>query len=242
MPMTKDQLTGAAGVVVEARGVRKEYFRKGREAARYFDAVCACDVALAAGELCEIQGRSGSGKSTLLSMLAGLLQPSEGEVLYRGEDLYALDDAALSRLRNQSFGVVPQGQTPLADLTVLQNVCLPRLMYGGARPDATREAEARARELLASLGIAELEQSYPAELSGGEMRRMAIARALVCEPDVVFADEPTGDLDDENTQVVLQTLRSVADAGAAVLLVTHERAADAFADRILRMDAGHLAE
>ena len=220
-----------------AEGATKKFFRKGRESAQWFDAVSGVDLRLSPGEFCVLMGRSGSGKSTLLNMLGGLLEPSEGTVLLQGDDLYALSDDVLSRLRNERIGVVPQGQTPLHSLTVVQNVTLPYLMY---RSDDG--VEARALELLDSLGVRQLADAYPRELSGGEMRRMAIARALVCDPAVVLADEPTSDLDDENTQVVLQKLRDVADAGAAVLVATHDQAALSFADRVLRMDAGVLMD
>lgn len=220
---------------MEARGACKRFFRKSRESAQYFDAVAPVDFTLSAGELVVMKGRSGGGKSTLLNMMAGLLEPSEGEIFLDGQSLYALDDAALSKLRNERIGVIPQGQTALHNLSVVQNVTLPHLMY---RQDDG--IETRACELLDSLGIAHLADSYPSELSGGEMRRMAVARALICKPQVVLADEPTGDLDDENTAVVLSTLRRIADEGTAVLLVTHEQAADSFADRLVRMNAGML--
>ena len=218
-----------------AQGVTKKFFRKGREEAQWFDAVSGADVSLAPGEFVVLMGRSGGGKSTLLNMLAGLLAPNEGCVQLNGQDLYALSDDELSRLRNEHIGVVPQGQTPLYSLTVVQNVTLPYLMYR-----ADDGVEARALELLDSLGIRHLADSYPSELSGGEMRRMAIARALVCNPAVVLADEPTSDLDDENTRIVLRKLRDVADAGAAVLVATHDQAAIPFADRTLRIDGGKM--
>ena len=218
-----------------AQGVTKKFFRKGREEAQWFDAVSGVDVSLAPGEFVVLMGRSGGGKSTLLNMLAGLLAPNEGCVQLNGQDLYALSDDELSRLRNEYIGVVPQGQTPLHSLTVVQNVTLPYLMYR-----ADDGVEARAFELLESLGIRHLADSYPSELSGGEMRRMAIARALVCNPAVVLADEPTSDLDDENTRIVLRKLRDVADAGAAVLVATHDQAAIPFADRTLRIDGGKM--
>lgn len=227
--------SGNGTEILVAQGVRREFFRKARNEARYFDAVASTDFGLRPGELAVLMGRSGSGKSTLLNMLAGLLAPTEGTVLFNGTDLYALDDAALSRLRNESFGVVPQGQTPIHSLSVMQNVMLPHALYRQG------DAQERALELLQMLGIGNLADSYPSQLSGGELRRMAIARALVCEPAVVFADEPTGDLDDENTEAVLSALRAVADGGAAVLMVTHEQAARGVADTLYRMDAGKLA-
>lgn len=223
-----------AGVQLEARDAAKTFFRKTRESAQDFYAVQPTSLVLEPGEVIVLKGRSGSGKSTLLNMMSGLLAPSEGAVLLDGVDLYALSDDELSKRRNESIGVIPQGHTALHSLTALQNVMLPRLMYqdGGA--------EERALELLERFGMRGLADCFPSELSGGEVRRMAVARALVCDPQFVMADEPTGDLDDENTALVLQALRDVADAGAAVLLVTHEQAADAYADRVLRMDAGKI--
>ena len=221
--------------ILEARDVSKKFFRKTRESAQYFDAVCPTTLALHPGELVVLKGRSGSGKSTLLNMMAGLLEPSEGTVELGDVDLYALPDTQLSQVRNESIGVIPQGHTLIHSLTAVQNVTLPYLMYR-----ADDGIEARALELLDMLGMRGLADSYPSELSGGEVRRVAVARALVCTPAVILADEPTGDLDDENTSVVLQALRDAADAGAAVLLVTHEQAADSYADRVLRLDAGEL--
>ena len=197
---------------LETQGACKKFFRKRRDSAQYFDAVAPTDLQLAAGELVVLKGRSGSGKTTLLNMMAGLLEPSEGTVTLDGQNLYELDDAALSRLRN---------------------VTLPYLMY---RDDDG--CESRALELLENLGIRQLADSYPSELSGGESRRVCVARALMCAPDVLFADEPTGNLDDASTQVVLEMLRSYADAGAAVLVVTHEQMAEEYADHVLKMDAG----
>ena len=223
--------------IVRLENVRKQYFRKGRQQALHFDAVSGVDLSLHAGALVELVGRSGSGKSTLLNMAAGLVTPTEGKVFFEERDIYALDDAELSRLRNDSFGIVPQGQTPLFNLTVIENVKFPYLMY---RSDDG--VDSRAMELLSMLGIEELAECYPSELSGGEMRRMAIARALICKPKVIYADEPTGDLDDENTRIVLEVLRKAADGGAAVLVVTHEQAAADYADSIIHMDAGKCGE
>ena len=224
-------------VMLRAESIRKKYFRAGRNAAQMFDAVAPTSLDLEAGELVCCMGRSGSGKSTLLNMLSGILEPNEGNVLFDGQDLYALGDATLSRLRNAHFGVVPQGQTALYSLTVLQNVMLPQGLY---HPRAVVDDEALA--LLERMGIADLADSYPSELSGGELRRMAIARALICNPEVVFADEPTSDLDDETTRLVLGILREVADSEKAVFVVTHESEAKDYANRVMRMDAGVVHE
>ena len=219
---------------LKAEGVSRQYFRKSK-LSNVFLAVKETNLTLPAGQLTEITGRSGSGKSTLLHMLAGLLAPTTGRVLLGGADLYALDDAERSMLRNKSVGVIPQGQTALRSLTVMENVKLPCAMYGDAVSDDA------ALELLERVGLAALRDAYPNELSGGELRRLAIARALLRKPPLLLADEPTSNLDDENTRAVLRLLRQCADEGAAVLLVTHEREAVEYADRVLRMSDGVLS-
>ena len=221
--------------MLEAQGIRKEFIRQGKGTNRLV-AVQDTDLTLGAGELTVLMGRSGSGKSTLLNMLAGLLAPTAGRILLDGEDLYAMEDRALSRLRNARIGVIPQGQTALHSLTVRENILLPFALCGG-KPD-----EAHLQSLCETLGIASLLEARPAELSGGELRRAAIARALVHRPSVVLADEPTGDLDDENTATVFRLLRETAQQGAAVLVVTHETDAAQYADVLLRMDAGRLLQ
>ena len=219
---------------VEARAVTKDYPRAGASGGA-LTAVRPLDLELGPGSLTVVTGRSGSGKSTLLSMLAGMLAPTSGTVLLDGADLYSLDERSRSRLRNAKIGLVPQGHTALRALSVLDNVLLPAVLYSRERPPRQR-----AEHLLEAVGIAELARVGPHELSGGELRRMAVARALLMEPGVVLADEPTAGLDEESTAAVLELLRKTAQEGAAVLVVTHEEEAAGFADRVLTMDAGEL--
>ena len=168
-------------------------------------------------------------------MLAGILTPTAGHVGVEGTDLYALRDEERSRLRNARIGLVPQGNTALRALTVLDNVLLPSVLY--SRDEAPA---ARGRELLTTVGLADLAEAKPTELSGGELRRMAIARALLMEPSIVLADEPTAGLDSANATAVLTLLRDAANAGAAVLVVSHEADARHFADRGYTMEDGRL--
>ena len=185
-----------------------------------FMAVEETDFSLRAGALIAITGRSGSGKSTLLKMLAGLMEPGTGHVLLDDTDIYRLEEAELARLRNRQIGLAPQTLMVLSSLTVRENVLLPCSLYGEAQ-----EAEPRVEQLMERLGIAHLRCADPTELSGGELRRLTLARALVRDSAVLLLDEPTGDLDDENTRLVLTLLREEAARGKAVLLVTHEREA-----------------
>ena len=201
----------------------------------FFMAVEETDFSLRAGALIAITGRSGSGKSTLLKMLAGLMEPGTGRVLLDDTDIYRLEEAELARLRNRQIGLAPQTLMALSSLTVQENVLLPCSLYGEAQ-----EAEPRALQLMERLGIAHLKSADPAELSGGELRRLTLARALVRDAAVLLLDEPTGDLDDENTRLVFALLREEAAHGRAVLVVTHEREAADYADRLYRMEAGKL--
>ena len=221
-------------MIIEATGLTKE-FARARGGKRLFTAVHPLDIGLEERQLTLISGHSGSGKSTLANMLAGILTPTAGHVRLDGTDLYSLRDEELSRLRNERIGLVPQGHTALRALTVLDNVLLPSILY--TKDEAPAD---RAHELLAAVGLGDLADAAPTELSGGELRRMAIARALLMDPAVVVADEPTAGLDSANATAVLTLLRHAADRGTAVLVVSHEAEAQRFADRSYVMEDGHL--
>lgn len=220
--------------MLRAENLSMRFFRKTGQANHFF-AVQGVNLTLRPGEVTLLMGRSGSGKTTLLNMLAGLLTPTGGAVWLDETELYALSDADLSRLRNLRFGVIPQGRSAVDTLTALENVLLPQQLRGG-KGDVKG-----ALGWLEALGIADLKDARPAELSGGELRRMAIARALAGNPEIILADEPTGDLDDENTQRVLSLLRKFAvEDGKTVLLVTHDGEALPYGNRICRMESGCL--
>lgn len=222
-------------MLIEATSLTKD-FPRARKGSRLFTAVAPLDLALEARQLTVITGHSGSGKSTLLSMLAGMLPPTAGTVRLGEADLYAMRDEERSRLRNERIGLIPQGHTALRSLSVLENVLLPSVLYAKAEPPRSR-----AEELLAAVGLSDLADARPNELSGGELRRVAVARALLMNPCIVLADEPTAGLDAENATTVLRLLREAADGGAAVLIVTHEPEARRYADRTFAMDGGHLS-
>ena len=187
---------------------------------------------VAAGEYVAIVGESGSGKSTLLNIVAGLEAPDAGKVSFFDANLTSMDDDARTALRREKFGFVFQAFHVLPHLTVQQNVGLPLLLRGFDQ----NAIERKAKEFIAAVGLAGRENSMPRELSGGELQRVAIARALVGEPKLVLADEPTGNLDQENARQVLGLLRDQVQAqGAAGILVTHSEAAAATCDRRYRL-------
>jgi putative ABC transport system ATP-binding protein len=187
------------------------------------------------GEAVALLGPSGSGKSTLLMVMTGLEQPDSGSVVVAGQDLRTLDEDGLARFRGTHVGIVFQAFHLIPTMTALENVAVPLELAG------QRDALARAQRELAAVGLGQRLHHYPAELSGGEQQRVALARALVNQPALVLADEPTGNLDTENSNVVLEMLRqSNQDLGQTVLMITHNPEAASYGDRIIHMRDGRI--
>jgi ABC-type lipoprotein export system ATPase subunit len=217
--------------IVVAEGVVKT-FGEGRAARRVLD---GADLHVDAGEVVAILGRSGSGKSTLLHLIGGLDRPDAGTIAVAGEPVTGATEKELSALRRRRIGFVFQFFHLLPELTGEANV----LLAGRVRGAAPGAAE-RGRELVDRLGLRVVADSLPSRLSGGEQQRFAIARALVNDPALVLADEPTGNLDVQAGAEVLRLLRAGAEDGRAVVMVTHESAAAAIADRVLTLQDGRL--
>ncbi len=218
-------------MILKAQNIIKEY----KQGGRLLRAVDDVSLEIERGEFVCVMGRSGSGKSTLLNILAGLLTPTRGKVQFEGREYTALSDKERSCLRNERLGYIMQGQSVLPSLTVLQNAELPFYLF-----HRKGSPQKQARELLEKVGILHLADQYPASLSGGEMRRVAIVRALLLCPSLLIADEPTGDLDEETTVEIMGLFASVAKEGTAVLMVTHDTDTTRFGDRVLTMKAGQI--
>ncbi|PXY36422.1 ABC transporter ATP-binding protein [Prauserella flavalba] len=201
------------------------------------EALRGADVAVRAGEVLAVMGPSGSGKSTLLHCLAGIVRPDSGSISYQGRDLAAMSDGERSALRRTDFGFVFQFGQLVPELTCLENVALP-LRLGGAK---RKPAEARAQRWLERLEVGDLGARRPGDVSGGQGQRVAVARALVADPKVIFADEPTGALDSLNGEKVMRLLTEAArGSGAAVVLVTHEPRVAAHSDREIVVRDGRV--
>ncbi|GAA4896654.1 putative ABC transport system ATP-binding protein [Stackebrandtia albiflava] len=192
------------------------------------DALAGADLTVTAGEVLAIMGPSGSGKSTLLHCIAGIVTPDSGRIEYDGVDMTAMSDSRRSALRRTEFGFVFQFGQLVPELTCLENVALPLRMNGVAR----KAAEQRAADWLAKLEVSDVARKRPGQVSGGQGQRVAVARALVAEPRLLFADEPTGALDSLNGEAVMRHLTSAAaELGTAVVLVTHEARVAAYSHR-----------
>ncbi len=227
--MTGVVAPAATETVVEARGITRRY----GEGDTAVDALRGVDLDIQRGKLTAIMGPSGSGKSTLMHILAGLDKPTSGEVYIDGTNITTLSDTELTKLRRRHIGFVFQFFNLLPMLTADENVLLP-LSIAGKKPDS-RFYE----DLLRTIGLADRRKHRPAELSGGQQQRVAIARALVSQPTVIFADEPTGNLDSNTSGEILELMRHSVDAyGQTTVIVTHEARAAATADRILFLADG----
>ncbi len=222
-------------LAASVRGLAKVY---GRGVAQVH-ALRGIDLDLPRGRFTAIMGPSGSGKSTLMHCLAGLDQASDGTVTVAGTDLGSLDDDALTIFRREHIGFVFQSFNLLPMLTAGQNILLP-LELAGQRADAA--ARARVHAIAETLGVADRLGHLPAELSGGQQQRVAIARALITQPDLLFADEPTGNLDSTTASEVLEHLRrAVREFGQTVVMVTHDHDAATYADDVVTMRDGRIA-
>ncbi len=220
------------GVVLTLKGVEKAYGLNGQRV----EAVCGIDLEVAAGEFLAIMGPSGCGKSTLLHLMGGMDRPDRGEIWLDELPLHRLPEEQLIRVRRRSIGFVFQFFYLLPTMTVQENVELPLLLAG------IQDGGPRVRRLLERVGLAHRLDAFPTTLSGGEMQRAALARALVQRPRLVIADEPTGNLDSENGRRVLALLQSLAEEhGSAVIMATHSNEAAVVASRVLHMKDGLLS-
>ncbi len=220
-------------VLLEATDVLRQY----HQSDEVITAVNRATMKVYEGEFIAIVGASGSGKSTLLHLLAGMDRPNAGKIVIRGQDITAMSVDELGRFRGNYVGMVFQQHNLIPQLTALENILIPTLMCG--KPDTAYEEIFK--QLVASLGIADRLHHLPSELSGGQQQRVAIARALINMPHIVFADEPTGNLDRANAEEVLELLLETKDMiGQTLIMVTHDMSIAERADRMFRMEDGKL--
>jgi putative ABC transport system ATP-binding protein len=224
--------------VVEMRGVSKVYRSGSRARTVEVHALVGVDLTIYPGEYVALMGPSGSGKSTLMHIIGLLDTPTEGEYRLGGEPVRGLSEAQLARIRNQRVGFVFQAFFLLPRLTALNNVALP-LVYRGL---SSAERLKRAKEALESVGLGDRLDHLPSELSGGQKQRVAIARALVQEPDLLLADEPTGNLDSRSSHEIMELFEALHRQGKTIVMVTHEPDVGARAQRIVRLRDGRVAD
>jgi ABC-type lipoprotein export system ATPase subunit len=220
--------------VLRTRGLRKEYGKNGG----LVRAVNGVDLEVTAGETVAVMGPSGCGKSTLLYLLGGLDRPTAGEIWLGGQRLDQMSERGLARLRRDAVGFVFQAFHLMDELTAVENVELPALLAGRS----PRAARKRATELLERVGLADRAKFLPLALSGGQRQRVAVARALVADPQVVLADEPTGNLDSAATVEVLRLFDQLHAAGQTLVIVTHDPRVAATADRMISMRDGAFTD
>lgn len=221
--------------MIEIRDLQKSFSTPGGE----IDVLQQINLKIAAGERVAVVGTSGAGKTTLMHILGGLDRPSKGEVLFEGENLFALRGAALDAFRNRTVGFVFQFHQLLPEFSALENVMMPLLIGGVARAEATKKA----KTFLEEVGLGHRLTHKPGALSGGEQQRVAIARALVRNPRLLLADEPTGNLDSGTSEEIMMLLNQLhRTRGLTMIIVTHNRKLAASLDRILQIEDGRLTD
>ncbi|WP_294913189.1 ABC transporter ATP-binding protein [uncultured Gilliamella sp.] len=221
-------------MLLDVKNLRKDYQR----GSQHFSAVNNVSFSMAQTDFITIMGKSGSGKTTLLNMIAGLLTPTQGKITINGTNLFELDDKQVSAFRNQNIGYIPQGSSLLPNLTALENIRLPFYLTKRENQSSLNYA----LELLEKAKIGYLKDTYPANMSGGEMRRIAILRALICRPKLVIADEPTSDLDEESSAQIMALLTEIHQQGTGLLIVTHDNDVANYSQRKLKMSSGRLID
>ena len=187
------------------------------------------------GEFAAVTGHSGSGKTTLFNMVAGLIRPTSGKVFIGDAEFTAMTEAQQAVFRNENIGYVVQSQSLLNNFTILDNICMPAYLSR-----SVTEFKERAVQLLTEIGLAELAGEYPRNLSGGEIRRVSIARAMLNRPQVLLADEPTSNLDSDNARKVMSMIRDISNSGTTVLLSTHEMEYLDYADTVIKIKNGRI--
>lgn len=219
--------------ILEVKNISKKFIRGDRG----FYALEDVSFSVGKSELVYIKGKSGSGKSTLLNLIAGLLRPDSGSVNFNGVDISTYSDEKISEYRNVSIGYVPQSLGTLPNLTIAENVELPFHIY--KKQDSARE---RALMLLDKMHILELKDEFPRSLSGGELKRVLLARALMNEPELIITDELTSDLDSATTKDIMKILYDIHESGTTLIMVTHDDDIIRDKDRVIHMEAGKLTE
>jgi len=220
--------------ILSARGLKKTY----AVGKRALEVLRGVDMTVSRGDFVALRGASGTGKSTLLHLIGGLDSPNAGEIIFCGQNLAAFSESRLTNFRNRRVGFVFQAYHLLPELTALENVCLPARI---ARTPAA-QAEKRGRELLARVGLGERLEHKPSELSGGEQQRVAIARALVNEPELLLADEPTGNLDSHTGGEIIELLKQLrAEKQMTLIIATHDAKVAATAPRVIELVDGLIA-
>jgi putative ABC transport system ATP-binding protein len=218
--------------MLELSDITKEY-RVGEQTVRALDGI---SLRIESGEFTSIIGPSGSGKSTLLHLLGALDSPDSGSIRFQGEEIGALDEERQSEFRRHRVGFIFQFFNLLPTLTAWENVAIPKLLDG----TGLRKAKPRALELLERVGLGDRAAHRPAELSGGQMQRVAVARALIMDPPLILADEPTGNLDSKTGAAILKLLGDIAGNGNSVVMVTHDMGAIEYCDRIITLRDGQI--